>query len=734
MRAPPTTPRRDGLVRRRSRSRIALFALILSAAALVLPASDVRAQHTPQQHSSDPSASANWLYGTQDENDAYQLLHDSKLITARTHAQSALDRDPDSILGNYVMGVVLQQAEGDLPRAMFRLGNARKLFEDAYGAPPPKSAPWKFHREVLYATEILAGEMEEFEFQVQMLDYWDSLYEPHLTAEHAWPLMQLRRFDDARRAAQMAMQSKDARQVLTGKNALCAVECEARGRQPCFDACNAAHDAAKAELEREAASGNTDTGSSFQTVTAYNAASAAYTVLRFDDVERLAKEGTAGQPVTTANPWRVLGRLYTDEARIAEAVPAMREMQGWRAHEPPSMRDQDHADTDNALATLLLVAGEADAGLLLATRAIERPDRRGLVSSKADQALGGNALLRRALSRVSAERAAEQASALGVFDRAKSFVARTATRVSGWPDDERIASILTDDERLDSTFRINLAGAIDPVPTWLVGDLIEIIGPGVAAVVLERARAEESTLPTAAALAPYYDALEAEVALAGGDDARALRLASRAMAGLPKAEALLFARAAAIGAEAARDSGDDATALRLFEVAMRRDAGVIRRLGLAIPAVVRGSGSDEAVGLAAEMLTRSPRFRVASAGFQVTIDRAGASLHACLRTPSGAELSCADAPQIPPKPAEAPPAASAAPAGSGTPPPAPKPDSPKEWAARLADTFHKNAFSIAVGLSQEDLQSLDGSTTVASQAERDQMKSMLKGMAGGDAP
>jgi hypothetical protein len=667
---------------------------------------DLSAQHDPRQHSGDPSASQGLLAGTPQELEVSDLVQQQKYLTARTKAQAILDANPNSIIGNYAMGIVLAEAEGDLSRAMYFLGNARKLFEAHYGAPPSKSGPWRFHRQLLYATQVVAGEMEEFDYQLQVLDYYDSLYDPKLVAEHAWPFMQLRRFDDARHWVDLAMKSGDPREVLTAKNALCAVECEARGRDACYRACSAAYDAGKEEQAREKQLGQDELGPSFLTVLAYNTASSAYTVFKLDEAERVAKEATAGLPATTANPWRELARLYTAEGRIAEAVAAAREMQSWRAHQPPSMRDQDHSDTDSALGELLLAVGEPEAALLLVTRAIERPDRRGLVSSKEDQALGCNATLRRVIARTAAERDAEKTSAAGWTARAKNAALSLPTLLDKWGDDERVASIMTDDTRLDSTFRVYLAGGIEPLPIWVLGDLVPIVGAGVVQVVLDRARAEEAGQPTSAAVGPYYDALEAEVAYRTGDYGRALSLTNRALADLPKAEALLSARVAAIGAESARKSGDDAGAMRFYGAALQRDAGVFRRLGLAIPATVRSSG-DATADLVGKMLTASPRLR-SDAGFTVNVDHTGNVLRACLLSPEGAQISCATTT-------------------------AQDKEAPKDWALREADAFHKTVFTIGVSLTQEDLQSLDGSTTVASQAQREQMKDMLKGL-GGDAP
>ena len=62
---------------------------------------------------------------------------------------------------------------------------------------------------------------------------------------------------------------------------------------------------------------------------------------------------------------------------MTKAIEAAREMHRWRGRQPANLRDQDRAETDVTIATLLLVAGEAETGLDAVDRAIERPDRRG---------------------------------------------------------------------------------------------------------------------------------------------------------------------------------------------------------------------------------------------------------------------------------------------------------------------------------------------------------------------
>jgi hypothetical protein len=61
---------------------------------------------------------------------------------------------------------------------------------------------------------------------------------------------------------------------------------------------------------------------------------------------------------------------------------------------------------------------------------------------------------------------------------------------------------------------------------------------------------------------------------------------------------------------------------------------------------------------------------------------------------------------------------------------APIKDEPdEERAARLVHELHQQAFAMRVGLTQADLSSLDGSNTLAGQAQREQMQGILKDLA-----
>jgi tetratricopeptide (TPR) repeat protein len=661
------------------------------------------------------------------EDEVWLLYQDDKLLTARRKVEALLVDEPDSIVGHYVFAQILRRAEGNLPKAMKQMGKARELYEQRHQPSPSNLAetPWLLHREILYAAQQIAGELERHDYQLSLLDYHDSLYDPRLTAEHAWPLMQLGRYDEARKFAEKAADDPDSFQRSLGRNALCAIEGEARTRTKRFEACLSAYDDAADRAKTDDPFARPDAITSV-TVHAYNAAQAALSVLRPDEAERLAKAGATRVEFTPANPWRFLVRLYTDQGRMDEAVQALREMQAWRRKQPPHLRSQVRAETDVAFATVLLVAGETKTGMTVIDRAIQNPDRRGLTSSSQEQALGAHALLRRALRQTHAEIEAERAVWSGTAEAARIRLAAAERSVQDWADAERIRGVLNDDERLVASFRMYVAGGLEPVPSWLLGELVPILGAGVSSVVLDMVRALDEDID-AKALAPYYVALEAEIALHRGDETEALQKAEAALETLPEFEVLLRARVAAIAGEAAWAAGKRDAALGFWATAMHGDAGVIRRRGLTLPATLDNRASGPVAARLAELLGGSPRFDLGrgAGGFTITITGEGRTLAVCLREPDGGELGCASTP------AEPSPSGSPAPSASRpVTPPAGLPGTETElddddYAALTAEAFHARAFAMPVGLSNVDLGSLDGTATISEEANRERMQELL---------
>jgi tetratricopeptide (TPR) repeat protein len=694
------------------------------------------AQEGPGRPTADPATTDRPApaSGPPSERRAYELYGQNKLLSARTEAERVLAVDRDSIVAHYVMGAVLREAEGSLARAMYHLGRAREIFEGRYGVTTPAGAPKQLHQEILFAIAQLAGEIEEYEYQLQMLEFYDSLYDPDLLGEHAWPLLRLGRFDEARDFARRAIATGDPWESSLGLNALCAIEAEAGARAAQYEACKNALEHARRRAARPRDPQHPEQGQQVA-VHAYNAALSALAMVAHDEARQLAEEGTRRLDFTTANPWRLLARLHADAGRGGAAIDALREMQRWRARQPAHLRDQDHAETDVALATVLLVVGEFDTGVHLVTRAVERPDRRGLVSSKPEQAAGAHALLRRALVRARAERQRESSSTGG-------FVQRLWGRLSAWwgeldalRDGERVTGVLADEKRLVATLRLYVRGGIEPVPTWLVGDLVDVLGAGVVSVALARARKTDQGFTP---VAPLHDAIGAEVALAQGDEQRALELARRAIAAMPSAEGLLLARTEAIAARAAWSIGDKAAALSHYGRVLQLDPGTLRRLRMTLPARVTGPRGS-AAGIATDMLEHSPRLDDEDGAFVVRVAGTANSVEICLVGPDGGRLRCVETEreEVPVDPDVD---AAATRDGDREPLPpdtgerlAPRPqtraETDDELARRAVDRFHDEAFALRIVLSGVDMRSLDGSVTGGVEQTREQLREALGGLA-----
>jgi tetratricopeptide (TPR) repeat protein len=520
--------------------------------------------------------------------------------------------------------------------------------------------------------------------------------------------MQLGRYEEARKYAEKAVESRDDFQRSLGRNALCAIEGEAGEREKWFEACLAAYDDAAARAKSDKPFAKPDEVTSV-TVHAYNAAVAAMSVLRPDEAERLAKAGTLRIEFTPANPWLFLVRLYTDQGRMSDAVQALREMQSWRRKLPPNLRDQVQAETEVAYATVLLIAAHTDKGLAIVDRAIANPDRRGLTSASKEQTQGAHALLRLAMRRTHAELEAERGSWSGTKERARIGLADVELDLASWADEERVRAVLGDDERLVHTFRMYVAGGVEPVPSWLIGDLIDVLGGGVIEVVLDMVRRKDDF----EGVEPYYVALEAELALHRDEPSRALALAEQALDELPEFEVLLRARVAALAGEAALALGQRSKGLELFATAMQSDAGIVRRRALVLPAKLDVGIGGELGSRIRELLEQSPRFDFdEGSGFGVDVSERDGVVTICLSGPDGALMSCAE-PELAPEPAP-----------GAEPAPAPELDD-DQLAALAVEAFHQRAFAMPVGLSNIDLASLDGTATLSDEAARERMQGLL---------
>jgi tetratricopeptide (TPR) repeat protein len=611
--------------------------------------------------------------GALDEELALGEAVEGNHIKAREIAERVVRANPRSFAGHFVLGFVHHYGEANFARALYHQNRARALFEEQHGAEPsPEGGEWRWHARILRELISTHGDLEHYDEQLAYMERYSELYEPDMIAERAWPLMKLRRFDDARQAATLGEMTGDPRQQELALNARCAIEFEAGDDQASYQACHAAMMLHGGDPSQQSV------------VDFTNFAEAARSVFRLDEAERVGQLATEARVTWYGSPWVELAELYVREARFVEALEALREVPEYREQRPPHVREADRNESRRALASFFLVAGRAEEAVGLSEKMLHAPDRRAHNSRDPAQDRAIAALLHRASLRLRAEQRAEQAIGAPFHERVGAWLAGLGDRFEGWLSGRVAAKNLADEERLVGTFMIGTHRSAVMMP-WLAGELTDVLGAGVVSEAVRRARADDDREGSDA----YYDAFEADAALASGDSTRARTMATQALAGLQPAEALLRARMLAIVAESSRRLGDSSQAIDAYGDAFQADPGVFRRLGWSVPVRMEIA---EGAGELADLIGGSARFDVSDWGLRVQVERD----QACFVDSGGAVLACTEVSPRANEEADA-------------------------FVARIARDFHERVFAPRVDLSQTDANSLDGSNRVS----RDPLRTMF---------
>jgi tetratricopeptide (TPR) repeat protein len=598
----------------------------------------------------------------QEELVLWELIERQRYVKAREEAEKYLVDHPDSYIAHLVLGSALHYGEANFPKALFHSEQALQLFEAEEGVRPAETQPWRWHAHILLALMRTHGDLEHYDEQLGFMYRYNELYTPQLKAELAWPLMKKREFEKARLAAEAGLETGDPFQIERAKNALCAIEFEAGNDLESYEVCAQAVDFGEQQFGSATA---VDLG---------NYAEAARSVFRFDEAERLLIQASKAGLSWYGNPWLELTDLYVRAGRFAEALAALREVPRHRASRPAHVRNSDRNEARRSLASFLLLMGEPDEALRITGKASVLPDRRAHNSRDAEQDRSIVALLDRQARLMMAEMTVERAAAQPFYRRWWAHAEALWLRFEAWMSGRHAARFLDDEERLEGTFAIGTARSA-VMPPWLLGELVDTLGPGVTRAAVERAAATDSR-PGAE---PYYDAVLAEVALAQGEYDEAVSRAQRALEGLQPGDALLRARVRAV---LARALPDERERTGLYEEVLASDPGLFRRLRWALPAKVESS--DAALDRTlARALRRSPRFESSDDGFRIQVE--GGRI--CLFSRTGSAWGCGEA-----DPEED--------------------ETGRSYPQRIVDAFHAEIFSPRVDLSRIDINSLDGSNRI----------------------
>ncbi|HEY6879574.1 MAG TPA: hypothetical protein VI299_16220, partial [Polyangiales bacterium] len=382
------------------------------------------------------------MEATPSELEAFYATVSGKLIRARELAQAVLQKNPESYVALYVLGEVEHDAEANFPRAVFNYERARAIFEAKYGPTPGEAQPWRWHTRILLSLANAYGEIEQHEKKLGLLARYNELYDPDHLSERAWPLMKLRRYDDARRAAAEGIATDDPRQREIALNALCAVEFEAGRDDASYVACKRAMDNARS------------LGNEQDPADLMNFAEASRSVFKLDEAERIDREATEVATAWYGNPWSELAELYLREARLGEALSALREIGNYRSSRPPHVRESDRNENRRALSSFFVLLGRPDDALRVTQKGMVAPDRRGHNSRDPAQDRSVSALLDRAAHVLKAERTREEAAAKPLYARLYARGEAWLAESEGWLSARRAVRAVSGEDYLAGSFQI----------------------------------------------------------------------------------------------------------------------------------------------------------------------------------------------------------------------------------------------------------------------------------------
>lgn len=591
-----------------------------------------------------------------------RTLDQHKLIQAREQAERLLRDEPRAFVGLYALSQVFREEEGNLPRALHFLRRAALELSARRRAAPDDGSLLRWDRRLLLEEEGLLGEMDRREEQLAVLERYAQRHGPAADQRRVWPLMKLRRYEEATRVARRAAAANDLDTRISGYNGLLSLEFERERPERCFGT---------------ALEGLRRTGDQ-SCILHLNAAEAAFAVFRFDEVERLANASLqAPLHDCPASAHTHLANLYLLQADFRRAIAAVQEARAQQV--PRRLRQQFEMNITAWLTRLLLALGRFEAAFALAERVLEAPDRVGMLSYSAElmetiYTLDDYAALQGRIEELREQRSART----GLRDQLMRGVEILRLRLLGFVRRRQAARLLAQHGLLRGLLRPYLK----PLPSWQLPLLGEVAGDAVVGAEIRELR---KSIDLRAATDPYYAAIEGEGAARRGDHAEALRRGRLALQRLPAEEVLLRARVAAWTATSAYALGDRRQARQAFEEVLDRWPTALRALGLPLPVRV-GSAATPAARALATRLERSRRLTTDALGlgFVVDIHPLGRALELCLLAPRGRRVDCVQGR-------------------------APRDDDDDEALTALIDAFHRQAFAPKIDLTQQDINSLDGS-------------------------
>ena len=674
--------------------RLPAFATGVIAVALLLAAPALQAQETGNDFDGIQFSSQRLCFGMSgiSEESALAICDALALgenVRARELAQQWVSEEPEAPGAQFALAEVLFRVEGNLPRALFHLNIAESLtgYSSLGRAMASGNLEWHYLTlsQLSYAHQLI-GDQEK---SLAYLDQISAIYGQDTESFRGWPLIKMKRYDDARASAEKVLSSSDnPRERSRAWNTLCAVELAdlrpAESLQACENAMTEDEGIAASQAEE------------LDTVHLLNASEVSLNLLRFEEAEDyLDRASRQIDPDSVGNPWIYKLYLYMNQGRFDDARNALDNMLVWRNSQSPLVGVMNRTDHFMVSGIFLMLAGYPEDAARLTQTALNQPDRTGSYTADEAQKDSFAALVNSVAHQVRYQRLREELATLPRFGAWRLRIEAQAARFRAWRSARHAASLFANAETLSN--RLRPYAPLDVhIPEWLEPELIALIGPGVMQELLNDTASEGAF----ALNQGYVFAYQTEIAARQGQHAEVLTMAEQALAQLPAQEAMLRARVSARLAQAAWQEDQRGRALDHYAAALRQDPTVLRRLDLAVPITPGGSNSPFGAELMS-YLQRSPRFAVVDQGLPLEILSTDTP-SLCLRDRSGDALSCVALQPADPATARA--------------------DSlldDSTDAQRLARQFHDSTFSLAYTIDRSQRVALLGNSVIFSNQNSD---------------
>lgn len=566
-------------------------------------------------------------------------------IKARDEAEKVLKDNPESFAAAWAMARVQHDEEGNHARALAWVRKAERLLGN-------QDREWGM--KLLLEEHFILAEMNRNEDALAVLDRYDAAFGPAPQYLRIWPMFKSGRQEEARQIALKLIAGDDESDRADGYNGLLSIAFEEHDREGTYKWSMAGV---------EATAGKNCT-------IVRNAGSACFTYFRLDEAEELSlkarKLKDCIDPVDNqiASLNILFGQFQQSVAALESSRSAFIEKR-YRPHFALVRRQ--------VLVDLLEVVGQDDEALKLATELYGQQQRMGASSSSPEvERLSRTLRLAYALDGALIREKERASFASLPAGAAKHLAELSRLEARRWEVRRALLQLLSGGDRLLLMTRPAM-GEVSDWPSWRTADLRDVVGEGVLRASTAQARALDAKFPQAA---PYFDALEGELAWRDGDMSTALTKAAAALDALPRKEALVRWRVMAWRADALRRQGKLTEAVADYQQVLQLWPTIFRVLDVQVPVTVGSDGAPASKDAAARV-SRSTRFDVQkSAPFRIDVRTQGKRTDLCLLDASGAQLNCGGA---------------------------------EDDLDAALEAFHAAAFAPKVSLTQSDLKSLDGS-------------------------